>query len=195
VDFSPSKPYFPGMARHVQAIGIFGLLIFSAGLASAQSGSAVSVEQVAAPRASANASAIRIQPIGARGSTSTADGAVRTVQNAPVAPPRQIVEACASAEIGGTAPEGVDCPAILRAAAAAAAAEAPARTAEGTLLTLFGQRSTVTQSTGQRPINALDPDGVARQLSTGDGSGATSGDAAAIAARQRSSPPPSSPPR
>lgn len=150
------------------------------------------MEQVAAPRAPVTGNAIRIQPIGARGSTSTADGAVRPAQNAP---PRQIVEACAAAEIGGTAPEGVDCPAVLRAAAAAAAAEAPARTAEGTLLTLFGQRSTVTQSTGQRPINALDPDGVARQLSTGDGSGATSGEAAAIAARQRSSPPPSSPPR
>ena len=182
------------MARLVQAVGIFGLLIFGPSLAAAQSGSRVAVEQVARPPATAGATrsghVVGIQPIGSRGSTSTADGAVRPAQNRV---PRAIVEACAAAEVGGTPPpEGVDCPAVLR---AATAPEAPARTAEGTLLTLFGQRSTVTQSSSARQSNALDTDGVARQLSTGGVSGATGGDAAAIAARQRSAPPPSGPPR
>lgn len=112
---------------------------------------------------------------------------VRPRDPAPASPiPLATIEACRGAALGNSPPAGIDCAEIARQLQAE-----NRQTAEGTLLTLFGQQSNVTQPRPVRSTNGSDANAVARDIANG----ATQGDAAAIAAQQRGGAPPSGGPR
>jgi hypothetical protein len=107
---------------------------------------------------------------------------------APVIAP-EVIEACRQAQAEDRRPpEGIDCMAAMQAAAAA-----PAATAEGSLLQLFGQSANVTGPPSSQAGGSVNADAVARQLSTGDFQPGSADGAAAVAGRERAAPAPNSP--
>ena len=109
--------------------------------------------------------------------------------SAPAIPP-ETIEACRKAQAEDRAPPpGLDCVAALQPAAAAA----PDRSAEGSLLELFGQRADITGPPTTQNGGTVDADAVARQLSTGDVQAGAGSGVAAVIGRERAAPPPNPP--
>lgn len=104
---------------------------------------------------------------------------VRRTSDGRIAVSRAIVEACRRDPAAQSLPQELDCRRILELVDFEAR-----RTAEGTLLGLLNDRPNVAQRGTPRAVSSADADAVAREVS----SGAASGNAAAVAARQRVQP-------
>lgn len=160
--------------------------IFVAAIASplAAQNSLVTVPQVPRSRAAVEATApVNIDPERARSTKS--DGSINTPTAVPLALSREVVLACRGAQLGNPVPQGVNCDEVMRRLAEVAAE----RSAEGALLSMLGERNTVTRPDSTVRENGLNPDAVARQLSSGNVQGlGSNSDVAAIAARQRLAP-------
>jgi hypothetical protein len=168
--------------RYGSVIAALAAVAFSGASLPAQRAPSVMIQQI--PRSASSSSR---QAETSSQSANEAAGA----RAAPTPPVPALIEACRSAQLGGTPPDGVDCRAVLSAAAALSVESS----AEGSLLPLFGQSSTVTQGAQPTQNANLSADDVARELSNLGAQGVSSGEAAAIADRQRGVSPPSSPPR
>jgi hypothetical protein len=151
--------------------------------------SLISVPQVARSIGPVDATAPENIDAGRARSTQS-DGTLKASSPAPPLLSRENVLACRRAQLGTPLPENVNCDQVMRRLAELSAE----RSAEGTLLNMLGERNTVTRPGSIARESGLNPDAIARQLSSGDvqGTGSNS-DAAAIAVRQRSAPPSGSP--
>ena len=171
-----------GRVRTLFAASLFSLWASTAG---AQLLGRATVEQIPSRSApAARADAVRVAPVRGQSSSASSQEA-RQEKPAPRVPP-EVVEACRAAQAEDRRPpEGVDCMAAMQASAEAQ----PEVTAEGSLLELFGQSANVTGAPAARAAASVDADNVARQVSSGEVSGA----AAAIVSRERVAPPPNQP--